>query len=83
MAAGAINMFTTDKDRRKISAWALILSTIGVLVVNAIILPNVIKYGDRQSFVMAAGITAIVIIVFPFTYIKAKSILEISNGIFI
>jgi len=70
MAAGAINMFTTDKDRRKISAWALILSTLGVLVVNAIILPNVIKYGDRQSFVMAAGITAIVIIanLFVLTY---------------
>lgn len=58
-AAGHVNIFRTDEQRRKLSASALIMSTIGVLITNAIILPNIINPGERQSFVLAAGITAI------------------------
>ncbi len=80
MAAGAINMFTSDNDRRKVGAFAIILSTLGLVVVSAIIVPNFIVYGDRQSFVLAAGMTAIVmiinILVYSYGIIEPKNVKE-------
>jgi len=80
MAAGAINMFTKDNDRRKVGAIAIILSVLGTVSVSAIIVPNFIVYGDRQSFVLAAGMTAVVmiinIIVYSYGIIEPKNIKE-------
>ena len=80
MAAGAINMFTSDNDRRKVGAVAIILSVLGTVAVSAIIVPNFIVYGDRQSFVLAAGMTAVVmifnIIVYSYGIIEPKNIKE-------
>ena len=80
MAAGAINMFTNDEDRRKVGAFAIILSTLGLVAVSAIIVPNFIVYGDRQSFVLAAGMTAIImiinIIVYSYGIIEPKNVKE-------
>ncbi len=63
MAAGIVNMFRTDEERRKVGAIAVIFTVLGIVTVNAIILPNFIVYGDRQSFVLAAGLTAIAMVV--------------------
>jgi GPH family glycoside/pentoside/hexuronide:cation symporter len=80
MAAGTVNMFRTDDERRKVGAIAIIFSVLGIFTVNAIILPNFIVYGDRQSFVLAAGITAIVmivnILVFSYGILEPKDVKE-------
>lgn len=80
MAAGAINMFTKDTERRKVGAIAIILSALGTVAVSAIIVPNFIVYGDRQSFVLAAGMTAAVmvinIIVYSYGIIEPKNVKE-------
>ena len=63
MAGGVMNMFKTEEKRREVGAYAIIFSTLGLVTVNAIILPNVIVYGDRQSFVLAAGLTSIAMLI--------------------
>jgi len=80
MAAGTVNMFRTDDERRKVGAIAPIFTVLGIFTVNAIILPNFIVYGDRQSFVLAAGLTAIVMLIniFVFSYgiLESKDVKE-------
>ncbi|MBD3254696.1 MAG: MFS transporter [Candidatus Lokiarchaeota archaeon] len=63
LTAGAIAMFKTDDSRRKFGVFALIFSTMGVIVVNAIILPNFLEFGNKDSFVLASGITMIVLFI--------------------
>jgi GPH family glycoside/pentoside/hexuronide:cation symporter len=80
MAGGVMNIFRTEEKRRKVGAYAIIFSTLGLVTVNAIILPNVIVYGDRQTFVLAAGLTSIAmlinIIVFSYGIKEPKSVKE-------
>ncbi|MFX0071807.1 MAG: MFS transporter [Candidatus Hermodarchaeota archaeon] len=80
MAGGAINIFKTEKNRRQVGAYAVIFSTLGLVTVNAIILPTVIVYGDRNSFVLAAGLTSIAmlinIIVFSYGIKEPKEVKE-------
>ncbi len=80
MAGGTVSMFRTDDERRKVGAIAVIFTVLGVFTVNGIILPNFIVYGDRQSFVLAAGLTAIVmivnILVFSYGILEPKDVKE-------
>ena len=68
MAASTVNMFRTDDERRKVGAIAITFTMLGLLVINAVILPNFIVYGDRNSFVLAAGLTSIIMVINIFVY---------------
>ncbi|MBD3255929.1 MAG: MFS transporter [Candidatus Lokiarchaeota archaeon] len=80
MAAGTVNMFRKDEERKKVGAIAIIFSVLGVFAVNAVILPNFIVYGDRQSFVLAAGITSIImlfnVVLFSYGILESKKVKE-------
>ncbi|MHA1671348.1 MAG: MFS transporter [Promethearchaeota archaeon] len=62
-AGGIANMFRTDQERRKVGGIGIIFSTLGVFLTNAIILPNFIEYGNKGSFLFAALITFVIMLV--------------------
>ncbi|TXT63985.1 MAG: putative symporter YjmB [Promethearchaeota archaeon] len=63
LTAGAIAIFKTENSRRKFGVFALIFSTMGLILVNAIILPNFLEFGNKESFVLASGITMVILFI--------------------
>jgi GPH family glycoside/pentoside/hexuronide:cation symporter len=81
--ASVVTMFKTDAERRKIGALALIFGIFGIIIISAILIPNIVKFGNKQSFVIAALITMIFILLNSIAIIPGHREPEIVKGYYL